>query len=89
MLTWSIYGLWRHGFGAWAAAKAHIHFAWMYNANPANLTRPVSRVMRDAANLVRAGSTGGQTNGYTPDLRRLGGFLAPPPGAAVRIAPAQ
>lgn len=26
----------------------------MYNANPANLTRPVPRVMRDAANLVRA-----------------------------------
>jgi hypothetical protein len=33
------------------------------------------------------GSTGGKTNGYTSDLRRLGGFLAPAPGAAVRIAP--
>jgi len=38
-------------FDAWAAAKAHIHSAWMYNADPANLTR---RVMRDAADLVRA-----------------------------------
>ena len=26
------------------------------------------------------GSTGGKTNGYTSDLRRLGGFLAPAPG---------
>ena len=41
-------------FGAWAAAKTHIHSAWMYNADPANLTRPVPRVMRDAADLVRA-----------------------------------
>jgi len=40
-------------FDAWAAAKAHIHTAWMYNADPANLTRPVPRVMRDAAELVR------------------------------------
>lgn len=40
-------------FDAWAAAKAHIHAAWMWNADPANLTRPVPRVMRDAANLVR------------------------------------
>src|SRR5208337_4691437 len=28
------------------------------------------------------GSTGGKTNGYTSDLRRLGGFLAQAPGAA-------
>ena len=41
-------------FDAWAAAKTHIHAAWMYNADPANLTRPVPRVMRDAADLVRA-----------------------------------
>jgi NAD(P)-dependent dehydrogenase (short-subunit alcohol dehydrogenase family) len=31
----------------------------------------------------------GKPNGYTSDLRRLGGFLAPAPGAAVRIAPVQ
>ncbi len=41
-------------FDAWAAAKTRIHAAWMYNADPANLTRPVPRVMRDAADLVRA-----------------------------------
>lgn len=35
-------------------AKTRIHAAWMYNADPANLTRPVPRVMRDAADLVRA-----------------------------------
>ena len=40
-------------FDAWAAAKAQIHGAWMYNADPANLTRPVPRVMRDAADLIR------------------------------------
>jgi hypothetical protein len=41
-------------FDAWAAAKAHIHDAWMYNADPANLTRPLPKVMRDAADLVRS-----------------------------------
>jgi superfamily II DNA or RNA helicase len=41
-------------FDAWAVAKAHIHDAWMFNADPANLTRPVPRVMRDAADLARA-----------------------------------
>jgi len=41
-------------FDAWAAAKRHIHVAWMWNADPANLTRPIPRVMRDAADLVRA-----------------------------------
>jgi hypothetical protein len=41
-------------FDAWAVAKAHIHDAWMFNADPANLTRPVPRVMRDAADLIRA-----------------------------------
>ena len=41
-------------FDAWAAAKDHIHRAWMFNADPANLTRPVPKVMRDAADLVRA-----------------------------------
>jgi hypothetical protein len=41
-------------FDAWAVAKAHIHDAWMYNADPANLSRPVPKVMRDAADLVRA-----------------------------------
>jgi hypothetical protein len=40
-------------FGAWAAAKAHIHAGWMFNADPANIVRPVPRVMRDAATLVR------------------------------------
>ena len=41
-------------FDAWAAAKDHIHRAWMFNADPANLSRPVPKVMRDAADLVRA-----------------------------------
>jgi len=41
-------------FDAWAAAKTHIHAAWMYTADPANLTRPVPKVMRDAAELIRA-----------------------------------
>ena len=41
-------------FDAWTAAKAHIHTGWMYNADPANLTRPVPKVMREAADLVRA-----------------------------------
>ena len=41
-------------FAAWAAAKTHIHTAWMFNADPANLTRPVPKVMRDAAELIRA-----------------------------------
>jgi hypothetical protein len=40
-------------FDAWAAAQGHIHAAWMYNADPANLTRPVPKVMRDAADVVR------------------------------------
>lgn len=40
-------------FDAWAAAKNHIHTAWMFNADPANLTRPVPKVMRDAADLIR------------------------------------
>jgi superfamily II DNA or RNA helicase len=41
-------------FDAWAVARAHIHEAWMFNADPANLSRPVPRVMRDAAAFVRA-----------------------------------
>lgn len=41
-------------FDAWTVAKDHIHQAWMFNADPANLTRPVPKVMRDAASLVRA-----------------------------------
>jgi hypothetical protein len=40
-------------FDAWAVAKDHIHQAWMHNADPANLSRPVPRVMRDAAAIVR------------------------------------
>jgi superfamily II DNA or RNA helicase len=40
-------------FDAWAAARTHIHTGWMYNADPANLTRPVPKVMRDAADLIR------------------------------------
>ena len=48
---------------------------------PVTMDRPVS-----TATGV-PGSTGGKTNGYTSDLRRLGGFLAPAPGAPVRIAP--
>jgi superfamily II DNA or RNA helicase len=40
-------------FDAWAIAKVHIHQAWMYNADPANLSRPVPKVMRDAAEIVR------------------------------------
>ncbi len=41
-------------FDAWAAAKAHIHAAWMFNADPANLTHRTPKVMRDAADHVRA-----------------------------------
>jgi hypothetical protein len=41
-------------FDAWAVARRHIHEAWMFNADPANLSRPVPRVMRDAAALVRS-----------------------------------
>ncbi|MQA88070.1 MAG: helicase [Streptosporangiales bacterium] len=40
-------------FDAWAAAKAHVHEAWMFNADPANLTLSIPRVMREAAELVR------------------------------------
>jgi superfamily II DNA or RNA helicase len=40
-------------FDAWTVAKDHIHQAWMYNADPANLSRPVPKVMRDAAEIVR------------------------------------
>ena len=36
-------------FDAWKVAKDHIHQAWMYNADPANISRPVPKVMRDAA----------------------------------------
>jgi hypothetical protein len=57
-------------FDAWAAAKAHIHTAWMYNAAPANLTRPVPRVMRDAAELVRrhGAHLAGRQDGLTARL---------------------
>jgi hypothetical protein len=41
-------------FDAWAVARRHIQEAWMFNADPANLSRPVPRVMRDAAALVRS-----------------------------------
>lgn len=40
-------------FDVWAVAKEHIRQAWMYNADPANLSRPVPKVMRDAAAVVR------------------------------------
>jgi len=45
-------------FDAWAAAKNHIHRAWMFNADPANLSRPIPKVMRDAADLVRSHGAG-------------------------------
>ncbi|WP_225991550.1 helicase-related protein [Actinomadura montaniterrae] len=38
---------------AWTVAKAHIVDAWTHNTDPANLQRPVPKVMRDAAELVR------------------------------------
>lgn len=41
-------------FDSWAAARTHIHAGWMYNADPANLTRPVPKVMRDGADLIRS-----------------------------------
>jgi superfamily II DNA or RNA helicase len=44
-------------FDAWALAKDHIHKGWMYNADPANLSRPVPKIMRDAADVVRAHGT--------------------------------
>lgn len=40
-------------FDAWSVAKSHIYRAWMHNADPANLSRPVPKVMRDAAAIVR------------------------------------
>ena len=59
-----------------------------HRAVPARL--PAGRPGRTSPAISAArwgpGSTGGKTNGYTSDLRRLGGFLAPAPGAAVRIA---
>jgi hypothetical protein len=45
-------------FDAWATAKDHIHRAWMFNADPANLARSVPKVMRDAAELVRSNGAG-------------------------------
>jgi superfamily II DNA or RNA helicase len=41
-------------FDAWALAKQHILEAWMFNSDPLNLSRPVPKVMRDAAALVRS-----------------------------------
>lgn len=46
--------LYHAAFDAWSAAKEHIHESWMFNADPANITRPVPRTMREAADLVRA-----------------------------------
>lgn len=40
-------------YESWACAKTHIMESWMYNADPANLTPEVPKVMRDAAALVR------------------------------------
>lgn len=40
-------------FDAWAVAKDHIHQAWTRNTDPANLSRPIPKVMRDAADIVR------------------------------------
>jgi hypothetical protein len=45
--------LYEAAFDTWAAAKIHIHTGWMFNADPAKLTRPIPRVMRDATDLVR------------------------------------
>lgn len=41
-------------FDAWAVAKQHILEAWMFNTDPANLSRPVPKIMREAAALVRS-----------------------------------
>jgi superfamily II DNA or RNA helicase len=40
-------------YEGWACAKSHIIESWMYNADPANLTPQVPKVMRDAAAFVR------------------------------------
>lgn len=40
-------------FDAWTVARGHIYQAWMFNADPANLSRPVPKVIREAANVVR------------------------------------
>ncbi|MFD5063825.1 helicase-related protein [Streptomyces sp. NPDC058394] len=40
-------------YESWACAKDHIVASWMYNADPANLTPEVPKVMRDAVALVR------------------------------------
>jgi superfamily II DNA or RNA helicase len=70
-------------FDAWAAAKAHIHAAWMYNADPANLTRPVPKVMRDAADFVR--THGAHLAGRQDDLiARLEAPYAPRIQRAIR-----
>lgn len=66
-------------FDAWAAAKDHIHQAWMHNSDPANLAPSVPRIMRDAAEIVRAhgGSLGDQQD-------RLVGRLEAPYAARIQ-----
>ncbi|MFC8307710.1 helicase-related protein [Streptomyces olivaceus] len=39
-------------YDAWACAKDHIVAAWMHNADPANLTPEVPKIMREAAQHV-------------------------------------
>ncbi|MEW2098192.1 helicase-related protein [Streptomyces sp. NPDC012485] len=50
MLTEAVY---QAAYESWACAKSHIVASWMYNADPANLTPEVPKVMRDAAAFVR------------------------------------
>lgn len=49
--------LYEAAFDAWQVAKNHIHRTWIHNADPANLTARVPRVMLDAAHLVRTRGT--------------------------------
>jgi superfamily II DNA or RNA helicase len=40
-------------FDAWSVARNHIYHSWMFNADPANLSRPVPKAMREATDVVR------------------------------------
>ncbi|MBX9424449.1 helicase-related protein [Streptomyces lateritius] len=40
-------------YEAWSCAKGHIVTSWMHNADPANLTPEIPKVMREAAAFIR------------------------------------
>lgn len=41
-------------YGAWEVAQRHVLAAWLFNADPANLSAAVPKPLRDAADFVRA-----------------------------------